>query len=183
MPNTEPKCAQASAAARMHTQDEIAELVRRIAALENKATAAPWITRSPISGGDIAITAVNERALLAECFEDIRHARERAGDECRGNADFIVSIRNAWPQIKAALESLSKEEMAFLKSLRGIASLPDGVSSEDIVQQAREDHVRVPKVPTMGQWDDFCSVFPVPFELFMAAYEAMIRASIREEKP
>ena len=34
--------------------------------------------------------------------------------------------------------------------------------------------------PTMGQWDDFCAVFPVPFDEFMKAYRAMCAARWKE---
>jgi hypothetical protein len=34
--------------------------------------------------------------------------------------------------------------------------------------------------PTMGQWDDFCAVFPVPFDEFMKAYRAMRSAQWKE---
>jgi len=35
--------------------------------------------------------------------------------------------------------------------------------------------------PTMGQWDDFSSVFPVPFDKFIEAYKAMLGGSVRTE--
>jgi hypothetical protein len=42
--------------------------------------------------------------------------------------------------------------------------------------------VRVPREPTMGQWDDFCSVYKVPFDKFIAAYKAMLDAALRGEE-
>ena len=42
--------------------------------------------------------------------------------------------------------------------------------------------VSVPVEPTMGQWDDFCAVFPVPFDKFIEAYKAALAAS-GEGKP
>jgi Lar family restriction alleviation protein len=37
--------------------------------------------------------------------------------------------------------------------------------------------VRVPREPTMGQWDDFCAVHHVPFDKFIVAYKAMLSAA------
>jgi hypothetical protein len=37
--------------------------------------------------------------------------------------------------------------------------------------------VRVPREPTMGQWDDFCAVHHVPFDKFIVAYKAMLAAA------
>ena len=37
-----------------------------------------------------------------------------------------------------------------------------------------EGWVMVPKEPTMGQWDDFCAVLPVPFNKFIEAYKAIV---------
>ena len=33
----------------------------------------------------------------------------------------------------------------------------------------------VPVEPTMGQWDDFCTVHSVRVDLFLAAYKAMMK--------
>ena len=33
----------------------------------------------------------------------------------------------------------------------------------------------VPVEPTMGQWDDFCKVHSVPFDVFERAYKAMMK--------
>jgi Lar family restriction alleviation protein len=38
--------------------------------------------------------------------------------------------------------------------------------------------VRVPREPTMGQWDDFCAVHHVPFDKFIVAYKAMLAAAL-----
>lgn len=53
----------------------------------------------------------------------------------------------------------------------------------DCLQCEDEERMaRVPKVPTMGQWDDFCAVFPVPFDQFEKAYAAMVAGQEDEER-
>ena len=32
----------------------------------------------------------------------------------------------------------------------------------------------IPFKPTMGMWDDFCEIFPVPMDKFEAAYKHMV---------
>ena len=39
----------------------------------------------------------------------------------------------------------------------------------------------IPAAPSMGMWDDFCAVFPVPFDKFQLAYAAMVAGKQERE--
>jgi hypothetical protein len=53
--------------------------------------------------------------------------------------------------------------------------LDTAINAERDLSDART--VRVPREPTMGQWDDFCAVHHVPFDKFIVAYKAMLSAA------
>lgn len=65
-------------------------------------TPGPWTTRPAKYCGDIAIVAIGEDAMLAECFEDIRTATEHNRAECEANARLIA----ATPDLLEALEAM-----------------------------------------------------------------------------
>ena len=41
----------------------------------------------------------------------------------------------------------------------------------------------MPEKPTMGMWDDFCTVFPVPFDQFEHAAKLMLDGMRRDATP
>ena len=53
-------------------------------------TPGPWISHAARVGGDIAVVTEN-RDIIGEVFEDIRHDRENARDECSENAALIAA--------------------------------------------------------------------------------------------
>ena len=74
----------------------------------------------------------------------------------------------------------------LVKRLEFIANNPRSTLQEEITEvcdlaaaalSEREGWVTVPKEPTMGQWDDFCSVYPIGFGEFQSAYRAMVKAA------
>lgn len=76
-----------------------------------KHTPGPWRTKEaagkPGNDRDIAIIAVDEDghpAILAECFENIRHGRERAYVECAANSRLIAAA----PELLEALIPFAK---------------------------------------------------------------------------
>ena len=86
-------------------------------------------------------------------------------------ADSIIGAMPGDPVIAELMDSAIDAADASLVSARA-----------EIAALKRPGYVSVPVEPTMGQWDDFCAVFPVPFDKFIEAYKAMLAAS-GEGKP
>jgi hypothetical protein len=68
-------------------------------------TPGPWETKRALGGGDIAIVAPG-KLIVAEAYEDIRHADERSS-EVKANASLIaaapdlLSIAKRWTALDA----------------------------------------------------------------------------------
>ena len=68
-----------------------------------KFTPGPWTTRLSQDGsGDIGITALNVRNVIAECFADMREAGEFAIAEVQANAALIAAAPDMYEALKMA---------------------------------------------------------------------------------
>jgi hypothetical protein len=95
---------------------------------------------------------------------------------------FWQAIAQAFP----ALRSESGRAGVIEEILTGLRSEDDSTQLRAIIASiealkpaaGNEGTVRVPREPTMGQWDDFCAVHHVPFDKFIVAYKAMLAAAL-----
>jgi len=76
-------------------------------------TPGPWISHAARVGGDIAVVTEN-RDIIGEVFEDIRHDRENARDECSENAALIAAA--------PTLHRIATEQAAEIERLREYAT-------------------------------------------------------------
>ena len=78
-------------------------------------TPGPWRTRPARIGGDIAVVTENGD-IIGEVFEDIRHARENAMDECRENAALIAAAPDLHRIVTEQAAEIERLQRALLAS-------------------------------------------------------------------
>lgn len=96
-------------------------------------TAGPWATSDSLKNGDVAIRAPElagdgKRVIVAECFEDIRRANEKATAECQANARRIVACVNYCEGVSTAEIEAAPKSM----NLRAILDAFDSVVAKAV---------------------------------------------------
>lgn len=71
--------------------------------LYEKTTPGEWKYVKSKFNSDFGIGS--DGSVLAECFEDIRSANEKASDEAKANAQFIAAAHNQMPALLAVVEA------------------------------------------------------------------------------
>lgn len=95
---------------------------------------------------------------------------------------YIVDRGEAVNLARTVLEQPGDPEITN----RGIVRLARAVLDMDEWISLHDGPNCLPEKPTMGMWDDFCTVYPVPFDQFERAAEIMLdgmRRDATEGKP
>ncbi len=102
-------------------------------------------------------------------------AEQRSEAKAEGMREMQIACAN----VCRAVVNVKGDGVASVSLYRYFGNEQCAEAIESLQQSAAlpSDYVMVPSEPTMGQWDDFCAVFPVPFDKFQLAYKAMLAAT------